>query len=78
VIARRTDECIRAGVLYGAVDSIDGIVRRIKKEWPGKKHPIVIATGGMAETIRPHSAELELVDPFLTLKGIRLGFELLS
>ena len=78
VIARRTDECIRAGVLYGAVDSIDGIVRRIKKEWPGKAVPLVIATGGMAETIRPHSAELEFVDPFLTLKGIRLAYELLS
>jgi type III pantothenate kinase len=78
VIARRTDECIRAGVLYGAVDSIDGIVRRIKKEWPGKKPPLVIATGGMAETVRPHSAELELVDPFLTLKGIRIGYELLT
>lgn len=78
VIARRTDECIRAGVLYGAVDSIDGIVRRIKKEWPNKGAPLVIATGGMAETIRPHSTELELVDPFLTLKGIRLGYELLS
>lgn len=78
VIARRTDECIRAGVLYGAVDSIDGIVRRIKKEWPGKAVPLVIATGGMAETVKPHSVELELVDPFLTLKGIRLGYELLS
>jgi type III pantothenate kinase len=78
VIARRTDECIRAGVLYGAVDSIDGIVRRIKKEWPAPQAPVVIATGGMAETIRPHSAELELVDPFLTLKGIRIGYELLA
>ena len=78
VIARRTDECIRAGVLYGAVDSIDGIVRRIKKEWPGKASPIVIATGGLAETIKPHSTELELVDPFLTLKGIRLGYEILT
>lgn len=78
VIARRTDECIRAGVLFGAVDSIDGIVRRIKKEWPGKTMPLVIATGGMAETVRPHSAELEVVDSFLTLKGIRLGYELLT
>ena len=78
VIARRTDECIRAGVLYGAVDSIDGIVRRIKKEWPAKRAPLVIATGGMAETIRPHSTELELVDPYLTLKGIRLGYQLLA
>lgn len=78
VIARRTDECIRAGVLYGAVDSIDGIVRRIKKEWPNKNAPLVLATGGMAEAIQPHSSELERVDPFLTLKGIRLGYEILT
>ncbi|HEX6627551.1 MAG TPA: type III pantothenate kinase [Gemmatimonadaceae bacterium] len=78
IIARRTDECIRAGVLYGAVDSIDGIVRRIKKEWPSRQPPLVIATGGMAETIRPYSSELELVDPFLTLKGIQLGYTLLT
>ena len=78
VIARRTDECIRAGVFYGAVDSIDGIVRRIKKEWPSKTAPLVLATGGMAESIQPHSSELERVDPFLTLKGIRLGYEILT
>jgi type III pantothenate kinase len=77
-IARRTDECIRAGVLFGAVDSIDGMVRRIKKEWPNKAIPLVIATGGMAEVVHPHSAELELVDPTLTLKGIRLGYEILA
>lgn len=78
IIARRTDECIRAGVLYGAVDSIDGIVRRIKKEWSSQQPPLVIATGGMAETIQPYTTELELVDPFLTLKGIHLGYTLLT
>jgi type III pantothenate kinase len=78
VIARRTDECIRAGVLYGAVDSIDGIVRRIKREWPNGALPFVVATGGMAEAIQPHTIELELVDPFLTLKGIRIGYEILT
>ena len=78
VIARRTDECIRAGVLYGAVDSIDGIVRRLKKEWPTGNKPLVIATGGMAETVRPYTSELELVDPFLTLKGIQIGYALLA
>ncbi|MEK7401745.1 MAG: type III pantothenate kinase, partial [Gemmatimonadota bacterium] len=34
VIGRRTEECIRAGVMYGAADAIDGLVRRIKAEWP--------------------------------------------
>ncbi len=78
VIARRTDECIRAGVLFGAVDSIDGMVRRVKNEWPNPHPPLVIATGGMAEVIQPHSSQLELVDPTLTLKGIRIGYELLT
>jgi len=78
VIARRTDECIRAGVLFGAVDSIDGMVKRVKKEWPNERPPLVIATGGMAEVVQPHSSELELVDPTLTLKGIRIGYELLT
>jgi pantothenate kinase, type III len=77
VMAKRTDECIRAGVLYGAVDSIDGLVRRIKAEWPNGNKPKVIATGGMAETIKPHSKELEIVDSFLTLKGIQIGYALL-
>lgn len=36
VIGTRTDECIRSGVLYGAADSIDGLVKRIKGEWTGK------------------------------------------
>ena len=78
VIARRTDECIRAGVLYGAVDSIDGLVRRLKKEWPNKSVPLVVATGGMAPAVKPHSTELDLIDPYLTLKGIRLGYEILA
>jgi len=78
VLAKRTDECIRAGVLYGAVDSIDGIVRRIKAEWPNRNKPKVIATGGLAELIKPYTKELDLVEPFLTLQGIRIGYDLLT
>ena len=77
-IGRNTEECIRAGVLIGAAESIDGIVRRIKAEWPTKDAPLVIATGGLAETLRPHCRELERVEPHLTLEGLRLAFDLLS
>ena len=34
VIGRRTEECIQAGVLFGTADAVDGIVRRIRAEWP--------------------------------------------
>lgn len=78
VIGRRTEECIRAGVMFGAAESIDGIVRRIKREWPGGRVPWVVATGGLAETLAPHCAELDRVEPHLTLVGLRLCWELLD
>ena len=78
VIGRRTEDNIRAGVMYGAAEAIDGIVRRIKAEWPGKQQPLVIGTGGLAETFQPLCKELEQVDPFLTLRGLQMAFELLS
>jgi len=78
VIGTRTEECIRAGVMFGAADAIDGIVRRIKREWPTSTVPRVIATGGLAETVSPLCEEIEEVDPYLTLKGLRIAHELLS
>jgi type III pantothenate kinase len=78
VIGKRTEECIRAGVVFGAVDAIDGIVRRIKKEWPTKEVPFVVATGGLAEVLKPYVESFDLVAPFLTLEGLRLAFELIA
>ena len=78
VIGRRTEECIRAGVMYGAADSIDGLVRRIKAEWPRKNTPLVIGTGGLVETFQPLCRELDQIDPYLTLRGLQLAYELLA
>lgn len=78
VIGRRTEECIRAGIVFGAADSIDGIVRRIKAEWPTKEDPLVVATGGLAETLRPFCEEFDQVDPALTLKGLYIAYSILA
>jgi type III pantothenate kinase len=78
VIGRRTEECIRAGVLYGAADAVDGIVRRIKGEWPTPRTPLVIATGGLADVIAPWCREVERVEVALTLVGLRLAHQLLA
>ena len=77
-IGTRTEDCIRAGVVFGAADAIDGLVRRIKREWPTTTVPQVIATGGLAATIAPLSTEIESVDAFLTLKGLRIAYALLT
>src|SRR5687768_12673744 len=77
VIGTRTDECIRSGVLYGAADAIEGLVARIKGEWRVPS-PLVIATGGLAETFRPWCPSFQEVEPFLTLKGVLIGYRLLE
>ncbi|HEX2781461.1 MAG TPA: type III pantothenate kinase [Gemmatimonadaceae bacterium] len=74
-IGRRTEECIRAGVIFGAADAIDGIVRRIREEWPGGGTPVCIATGGLAEQFQPLCRSFDRVEPSLTLQGIRLAHE---
>jgi type III pantothenate kinase len=73
VIGRRTEECIQAGVLYGAADAVDGMVRRITAEWPGGKKPRVVATGGLAAVVVPLTTTIELTDPDLTLRGLRIA-----
>jgi type III pantothenate kinase len=73
VIGRRTDEAIRSGVLLGSADAVDGIVRRIKREWPNGRGPQVIATGGLASLVAPLAHEIESVHPDLTLTGLRIA-----
>jgi type III pantothenate kinase len=78
VIGRRTEECIRSGVVFGNAEAIDGLVRRIKAEWPGGGVPLVVATGGLASVFQPFCKEFDLVEPYLTLNGLRIAHELAS
>jgi type III pantothenate kinase len=77
VIGRRTDEAIRAGVVFGNADLIEGIVRRLKADWPTTEVPYVVATGGLAGALQPYCPSIELVVPELTLVGLRLAWEYL-
>lgn len=72
-IGRRTEECIRAGVLFGMADAIDGIVCRIKREWPTGETPYVVATGGLALKMVPLCSEIQHVEPNLTLVGLKVA-----
>jgi type III pantothenate kinase len=78
VIGRRTEECIRSGVVLGAADAIDGLVRRIKAEWPGPQVPVVIATGGLAAAFMPLCKELDHLEPDLTLRGLAMEHAMLG
>jgi type III pantothenate kinase len=73
VIGRRTEECIQAGVLYGTADAVDGIVRRIRAEWPAGGSPRVVATGGLAPVVASLTTSIEHTIPDLTLQGLRIA-----
>ena len=73
VIGRRTEDCIRSGVLWGAAEAVDGLVRRIKAEWPNGNTPKIVATGGLAPLVAPLSKEIESQHPDLTLVGLRIA-----
>jgi type III pantothenate kinase len=72
VIGRRTEACIQSGVFFSAVDAVDGIVRRILEEWQ-REDVYVVATGGYATTVGPHTQTVEHIEPFLTLYGLALA-----
>jgi type III pantothenate kinase len=69
-IGKTTEQALQAGLVYGFAGQVDGIVRRIRGELGDSAR--VVATGGLADLISPHSESIELVDPHLTLEGLRL------
>ncbi|HYD10685.1 MAG TPA: type III pantothenate kinase [Acidimicrobiales bacterium] len=72
VIGRSVVESIQAGIVYGTVDAVDGIVNRFKKELGDCT---VVATGGLAGLVGPLSSTIEHHEPWLTLHGLRTIFE---
>jgi type III pantothenate kinase len=69
-IGRNTIHSMQAGIVFGYVGLVDGLVRRLTSEMGTEV--AVIATGGLATLIEPDSETIDEVDEFLTLEGLRL------
>ncbi|MGH3003712.1 MAG: type III pantothenate kinase [Gaiellaceae bacterium] len=74
VISQTTTAALQSGLVYGFAGQVDAIVSRIVAEL-GADNPPVVATGGLVDLIAPHSATITVVDPELTLQGLRLVWE---
>jgi type III pantothenate kinase len=75
-VATNTPDAIRSGFIYGYAGAIDALIRRFKEELEPQNRTRVIATGGPAPVIVRHCQEIEEFDPDLTLKGLRVLFEM--
>ena len=74
VIGKTTVGGLQSGLVYGFAGQVDGIVGRIREELAAEAR--AVATGGLADLVAPHTRTIETVDPFLTLDGLRLVWEL--
>ncbi len=70
IIAKDTISSMNAGIIYGYAGLVDGIVGRIKEEMTPE--PKIIATGGLAELVAEVSHSIDVVEPHLTLEGLRI------
>lgn len=74
VIVKNTVGSIQAGLVMGHIGQTTYIIERLREEleMPELK---VIATGGLARVIDPDKKIFDVLDPVLTLKGLKILYE---
>ncbi|NLX36926.1 MAG: type III pantothenate kinase [Chloroflexi bacterium] len=73
-IGANTVDAMRSGILFGYVGLVEGMVGRFRQELGPEMR--VIATGGLAEIIAAETSVIEHIEPWLTLKGLRIIYQL--
>ena len=70
LIGKNTEECMRSGIVYGTAGMLDGVIDRIREQFPGKTLSVV-ATGGNAPVIVRYCKNQIVYDKYLLMNGLR-------
>jgi type III pantothenate kinase len=73
-IGKNTIHSMQSGMIFGFAGLVEGLVKRIRAELGGQAR--VVATGGLAELIAAETNVIEIVEPDLTLIGLRLIYQM--
>ncbi len=73
VIGKTTVKSMQSGIMFGAVDAMEGIVRRIKESLG--VDATVVATGGFAKIMAAQTRVINHIEPTLVLEGVRIIYE---
>jgi type III pantothenate kinase len=74
VIGRNTVSAMQSGIIFGYIELIEGMIRRIKQELGSEAK--VVATGGQAYPFAEEIPAIDVINPDLTLIGLRLIYEM--
>ncbi len=71
IIVKNTVGSIQAGLVIGHIGQTKYIIKQLKEQL-GFSELKVVATGGLARVIDPDKQIFDILDPVLTLKGLRI------
>jgi type III pantothenate kinase len=74
IIGKNTISAMQSGIIFGYIDLIEGMIRRIEEQLGGTAR--VVATGGQVYPLAYEVATIDIVNPDLTLIGLRLIYEM--
>ena len=70
LVGRSTAEAMQSGIMYGFVEGVRGLLRRIRETL--QEEAFAVATGGWGRLLAEQAAEIDRADEYLVLKGVRL------
>ena len=74
ILAKETVSSMQAGIVFGQIGQVEYIVNRIRRE-SGYTQAKVVASGGLGNIIAKETKIIDVYDPQLTLKGLRIIYE---